>query len=267
MLNHKIFTTKAGLKIAYITEGDVSNPVILFCHGLGTCGLQFKAQIERLKSTHYVIAPDLRGHANSGLPDQNVKAPFLLKNYAQDVLELTDFLKIKNLIWVGNSVGGLIGIELLKLAPSRINRLITFGTTYSLSSSRWLFFIAKTIYKIMGSWLSKVAAPSLGKTSEQKQFLKQIFKNNHNIVLSETLNDIENYTYIDFLKTVSIPITVIKSQNDKQVNAALTETEQLINQSNNMNIIQLNNAGHIANIDVPDAFNQILLKILNINNA
>lgn len=252
------FVTGEGVNLSFVTAGNPANPTMLFCHGLGAYGLQFKGQLEAFKSDYFVIIPDLRGHGESGVPTS-----FSLIDYADDMLQLINHLKIKDLIWVGNSLGGLVGVEMLKIAPQKITHLITFGTTYSLSTPSYLTNILKFIYKYIGAWAAKAAIGSMAKTPQQKPLLKQIFGKNHNITLSATLTDIAVYDYTDFLSSSDIPLTLIKCQGDKQINQALTASIAMLNTQKNANMVNLTNAGHLANIDAEAEFNKLLLTLIS----
>lgn len=252
------FMTKEGLGIAFTAVGNPANPALLFCHGLGASGLQFAGQIEAFKADFYVIIPDLRGHGDSDLPTN-----FSLASYARDISQLLQHLKVPNTIWVGNSLGGLVGIELLKIAPQKVKHLITFGTTYSLSTSKFLATILKYTYKFIGAWAAKTAIGSMAKNPEQKPLLKQIFGKNHNIALSSTLSDIAVYDYTEFLSNSDVPLTLIQCQDDKQINATLAASITMLSTRKDANIVKLANAGHLANIDSEADFNQLLLALIS----
>ena len=51
---------------------------------------------------------------------------------------MLDHLEVAQVHLVGNSVGGLVGLELARTVPHRPRTLTTFGTTTQLSSSRGL---------------------------------------------------------------------------------------------------------------------------------
>lgn len=252
------FTTKEGLGIAFTAVGNPTKPALLFCHGLGASGLQFAGQIEAFKADFYVIIPDLRGHGDSDLPSN-----FSLVGYAHDISQLLQHLKIPKTIWVGNSLGGLVGIELLKIAPQKIKHLITFGTTYSLTTSKFLSTVLKYTYKYIGAWAAKMAIGTMAKTPEQKPLLKQIFGKNHNIALSSTLNDIAVYDYTEFLSNSDVPLTLIQCQDDKQINATLAASIAMLSTRKDANIVKLTNAGHLANIGSEIEFNQLLVTLIS----
>ncbi len=125
---------------------------------------QFEKQHHFFNQHYQVISISLRGHGNSGTPISSSKAAFSLKTMSEDIIALLDILKIKQVHYVGNSLGGNIAYELLKNAPSRILTLSTFGTTAILKKSKIEVLFLKTIYKLLSqrqiAYLSKLAGQS-----------------------------------------------------------------------------------------------------------
>ena len=109
-------------KIAY-RFSKRSKKTIVFIHGLqsdmnGTKATFFY-NIARRKKYSY-LSMDLRGHGlSSGVFNQ-----LSVKDWYQDLNELIKFLKIKQIIIVGSSMGGWLAINYTLLNPSKIIKLI-----------------------------------------------------------------------------------------------------------------------------------------------
>jgi lipase len=98
--------------------GDPSAPTVVCLHGVNAHGRRFrKLAEERLARRFRVLAPDLRGHGNSGW-----EPPWTFSAHAHDVLETLDAAGVRHAQWVGHSFGGRLVLELAVLAPDRIER-------------------------------------------------------------------------------------------------------------------------------------------------
>jgi lipase len=98
--------------------GDPSASPVVCLHGVNAHGRRFrKLAEERFAQRFRVLAPDLRGHGNSGW-----EPPWTFSTHAHDVLETLDAAGVRHARWVGHSFGGRLVLELAVLAPDRIER-------------------------------------------------------------------------------------------------------------------------------------------------
>lgn len=98
--------------------GDPSAPPVVCLHGVNGHGRRYRRLAEeRLAGRFRVLAPDLRGHGNSGW-----EPPWTFATHVHDVLETLDAAGVRRAQWVGHSFGGRLVLELAALAPERIER-------------------------------------------------------------------------------------------------------------------------------------------------
>jgi len=110
-------------EIAYIQWGDTRNPRILLClHGLTRNGRDFDYLAAVLAQEYRVICPDIVGRGQSDWLKRS--EDYSLTVYINDILTLLTELQISTVDWLGNSLGGLIGMSLAAQHPQRIRRLI-----------------------------------------------------------------------------------------------------------------------------------------------
>jgi pimeloyl-ACP methyl ester carboxylesterase len=100
-----------------------SGTTIVMLHGLGSRKEAWKPQ-HVLSEQFRLIIPDLRGHGETKLDTD-----FTMENYAKDVIELLDSLKIKCAYFCGLSLGGMVAQEIYKHRPSMVLGLILANTT------------------------------------------------------------------------------------------------------------------------------------------
>ncbi len=94
-----------NLNIAYKDEGK--GQVLLCLHAVGHSSKDFTALYQLDQSKYRIISLDFPGHGKSGKPNQNVSA----KYFSSLVLKFIDTLHLKNIVIVGNSIGGATAIR------------------------------------------------------------------------------------------------------------------------------------------------------------
>ncbi|MBL8708002.1 MAG: alpha/beta hydrolase [Rhodospirillaceae bacterium] len=110
-------------RIAYTERGDASaSRVVVCCHGLTRNGRDFDALAEDLSRHARVICPDIVGRGQSDwLRDAH---HYGYPQYCADMNALIARLDVEEVLWVGTSMGGLIGMTLAGQAGSPIRRLV-----------------------------------------------------------------------------------------------------------------------------------------------
>ena len=79
---------------------------------------------EDLQDNFELIMPSLAGYGESA----NFTAPSTIRQNAEQVFELLNHLNIDTFYLLGHSMGGMIVQEMAALRPSRVEKLICFGT-------------------------------------------------------------------------------------------------------------------------------------------
>jgi len=102
-------SAQAGeVRLHYEERGRGPN-LLLFVHGYAACWRWWELALERLDPTRYhVYALDLRGAGESDRPPSG----YSIEQYAEDVFQFCRALRLQNLVYVGHSMGGLIGIQM-----------------------------------------------------------------------------------------------------------------------------------------------------------
>ncbi len=117
----KQFITLNGQRLAYITAGDPANPPVLFIHGWLSHAGVWRLTIAALQATHYCVAVDLLGLAES---DKPADGDYSIRAQAARVLALADALGIGAFTLFGHSMGGQIALYLAAHAPERVTRVV-----------------------------------------------------------------------------------------------------------------------------------------------
>ncbi len=114
-----------GTRIAYERHG--AGPALVLLHGGGNSRRMWHeaGYVERLQDTFTVIAPDLRGHGESGAPIE--PADYTADKMTQDVLAVADACGVKRFTIWGFSFGGRVGRN-VTAHSDRVAKLVLMGT-------------------------------------------------------------------------------------------------------------------------------------------
>lgn len=116
--------SKSGMhRMSCVEWGEPANPRVLVCvHGLTRNGRDFDDLAMALSAHYRVICPDIVGRGQSDwLVD---KLGYNIPQYATDILVMLRELGVKEVDWVGTSMGGLIGMGIASQPKSPIRRMV-----------------------------------------------------------------------------------------------------------------------------------------------
>ena len=115
----RFWTSRDGLKLHYRDyAGPSDRPPLLMLHGLTRNSRDFEELADRYAGDWRVIAVDFRGRGQSEWDP--VPANYVPPIYAIDVLQLLDELEIKQAVFLGTSLGGLVTMIVATIASDRI---------------------------------------------------------------------------------------------------------------------------------------------------
>jgi pimeloyl-ACP methyl ester carboxylesterase len=102
------------IALAY-EEVGAGEPALLLVHCWCGDHTFFNDQVEHFAKSHRVVAMDLRGHGASDKPDQE----YTLDGFVDDLVWLSDQLRVVKPVIVGHSMGGNVALELAARHPDR----------------------------------------------------------------------------------------------------------------------------------------------------
>ncbi len=110
--------TVNGVKINYVEQGS-GDEVIIFVHGYASANGFWKDVLELLPTEYHVYALDLRGHGQSERPGS-----YQLTEFVEDIYAFSQELGIEKFLYVGQSMGGKIGMKFALEHPEVLNALV-----------------------------------------------------------------------------------------------------------------------------------------------
>ncbi|MDA0362515.1 MAG: alpha/beta fold hydrolase, partial [Proteobacteria bacterium] len=120
-----------AINIHYKEEGDPNGTPLVFANSLGTNLHLWDNIIPFLPSKFRIIRFDKRGHGKSDVPDP----PYKMGTLISDTEGLLDSLEIKKSIFIGLSIGGMIGQGLATKRPDLISALILSNTAAKMGTA------------------------------------------------------------------------------------------------------------------------------------
>jgi len=114
-----------GVELAYEERGRGPRPLVLV-HGFTGFRGDFATQLEALAGHGRVLAPDLRGHGESGRSGD--PAHYTLAGLAEDLLGFLDALEVERCDLLGHSMGGMLALRAALGRPERIASLLLMDT-------------------------------------------------------------------------------------------------------------------------------------------
>ncbi len=251
------------VKIEYLLNGNENKPVLVFCHGLSANLRQYKHQLEFFKDKYRVLLLSIRGHGRSSCPKPATRADFTLDLMINDVISLLDKLDIPAVHWVGNSMGGLLGYELLAKDETKLLSLCTFGIPGEMSHGRIFIKMLDTfkgiLIKLKGyEGFAKFFGQISSKKPEVQAEITEMILDSCPAAVKFAHMNIINYDHLDTLAGAQIPLLLIRPEFDKDVNKMLKTTLPIIESKKQSQIVDLLDSSHFANMDQPEKFNQLL---------
>ncbi len=265
--------------ISYIDEGKGEHTILLV-HGLASNAGFWRYNIPELAKNNRVIAIDLPGYGKS----QKDAYPYKMSYYADQIKRLIDELKINKVVYVGHSMGGQIGIHFAIKYPQSVEKLV-------LASSAGM----EQFKKGEGEWLANVLTVNAVKKTPEDAIRRNLAGNFYSWddkwewMVEERVRMAKAAEFDEFCYTVTrcvagmideptynklnkikAPTFIIYGKYDGLIpNPYLHPgfTEDIFNygasQIKGSTIQQIDNCGHMLQIEKPEEFNREVLGFIN----
>lgn len=259
------FVESRGRRIYYERQGE--GPAVLFLHGAGSNAATWWQQLPAFGARHTCITMDIRCFGRSVAPVEE----FTLENFAADALAVLDREEIQRATIVGQSLGGMIGLQLALTAPQRIAAFAAVDSSLAIDHPVLLETIAK---RQISQRAVSVEQRSLGKWflehhPDKAALYAQINHFNpsaHSIPAAQwggalmALMQPGRLIPIDALRKVACPTLLLVGSEDPIVPVAvMREVAQLVRDSE---LAVVADAGHSAYFEKPEEFNRLVLDFI-----
>ena len=254
------FTSSDGVQLAYDEVGHGRATPIVLCHGLAATGEQFAADAAFFAGLgHRVLVPHLRGHGRSATPEPPTETSLSIARLAADLIEMLDDAGADRVHWVGNSLGGIVALEMLP--ARRFRTLATFGTTYAIRLPRigGHRVIAAGHRLLGGNALAALAARTTSRDPAVQRLIEKMLREVRPEVTATLAGVLTQYDLIAAGEAADIPVLLLRCGEDRLVNAGLGDTLRAMQRKPNFRLVDVPRGGHVANLDATDAVRAALL--------
>ncbi len=268
-IEHILLLEEPRLAVSYQGSGELC----LFLHGIGNNRFAWQNQLTTLSSLNLCAASiDYRGYGASGDYD----GPLTEDQLCSDIERIREHFQVEQLHLVGQSMGSWLALNYYYRFPNRVQTLVlssgSTGLTLADEKTRKNFRQLRETPLINGLQPFENAANVLPNITSvytdektQAEILQGLCALRRKTYLSSVRGYCKPMTKFD-LQGISIPVTLIAAELDKGVPP--TDMERVATKIPNANFTLIHNAGHIANLDQPEAFNRALVShFQNLNES
>ena len=251
-----------GINFNCQVDGREGAPWVVFSNSLMTNLSMWDEQAAALGNSFRVLRYDQRGHGGTDAP----AGPYSFDLLTADVVALFDALRIARAHFVGLSMGGMTAVALCEQHPERLDRVIACDcgpASTSQSAQQWEERIALAKKKSMealveptiGRWFVPEFLVTHKQTADKVRAMIRTTPLNGFVGCASALS---NFDLKPRLAEIKTPIRFLCGEKD----AALAGTKALNAGVAGSTLIEIPNAGHIANIENPNAFTSAIQKFL-----
>jgi 3-oxoadipate enol-lactonase len=252
-----------GVNLAYDDQGDGDRTVLLI-HGHPFNRTMWTPQAAVLSANRRVLVPDLRGYGRSSLPAGSRETR--LETFASDNLALMDALGIHSFALAGLSMGGQIALEMYRQAPERIEALLLADTFAGLDTPERKQLRLTTADRLEREGMEAYANEELTKmiTADNArhfpnvaaQVIEMMTTTPRAGAAAALRGRAQRRDYLPLLKEIRVPATIVVGREDWYTPVAMAQ--QLRDGISGSELVVIEGAGHIPNLERPEAFNKVL---------
>lgn len=273
---HQRWVTVAGNLINLIDLGE--GPAIVFVHGLSGSWPNWLEQMPLFAKDHRVIAMDLPGFGHSPMPNE----PITISAYARILDGLLETLGVDAATVVGNSMGGFVSTELAIAYPQRVERLVLISaagvSTYRNRQAERLEPYLRRLAPMVAVYTGWTAARSdwvarrpglrnltLGLVTRHPSRLPaalaaEQLRGAGKPGFMQALRANIDYPIKERLPEIACPTLIVWGDEDKVIPVGDASVfEELIPRSRK---VIFEGTGHLAMIERPEAFNELLSEFM-----
>jgi 3-oxoadipate enol-lactonase len=252
-----------GIDIHYTLDGPADAPVVMMSHSLAASGRMWDAQMPALRD-YRVLRFDTRGHGQSSVPG----GPYDLDTLADDAYGLLDALDIGQVLFVGLSMGGMIGQVLALKHPDRLACAVLCDTSSHMPAEArpaWMERIAlverEGMEAVVEGTIDRWFNPGfVNAHPEAVEPVRAMIRATPAAGYAGCIHAISRIDVTEKLRSVSVPVQVICGEDDPSTPVAASEAIHAAIPGSELVLIP--DARHFVNIEQAEAFNAALTGFL-----
>lgn len=256
------FRLSPGLRLRYEVDGPPNAPALVLANSIGTSLGLWDAQVAALAPHLHVIRYDARGHGQSEVPNGD----YSLDQLGTDLVCLLDELRLASAHVCGISLGGLTAQWVALTHPERVQRLVLANTAARIGTAEgW----TARIDLVRSGGMAAVHEVALARF-----FSARLRAENMEVVdrVGAMLDATSVMGYVgccaalrdadlrDVVHSIRASTLVIAGGLD--VSTPVSDAEYLKARIPTSDLVVLEQAGHLSNLEMPEVFSQEVLTFL-----
>ena len=253
------------IQINYELSGKEGAPVVVLSHSLGSSLEMWNPQITALEPNYRILRFDTRGHGGSEAPEQH----YSLDQLGEDAIGLLDALGIDGLHFVGLSMGGMIGQYIALNHGNRLRSLALCDTAALIPPEAQPVWqdridtardngLAALVDDTMQRWFT----PNyLDQNPPAVQLIRKLFLSTPLAGYIGCSEAIRRLDYLEQLFEIKLPTLIIVGRDDP--GTPVEASQAMHKRIADSELVVLDSAAHLSNVEQSEAFNQSLIKFLN----
>ena len=240
-----------------------SGPLVLFMHGIGGNRSNWTAQVEALRGSFHAVAWDARGYGES----DDYEGPLDFGDFARDALRVLDRFGAETAHLVGLSMGGRIAQDFCARFPDRVASLVLCDTMPdfrdSLTPEKRAEFIrlrqaplkaGKEPRDIADALVDSLCGPNADDAVRRRLWtsIAALHKESYLKTIEASLS-FDRSAEID---RISVPTLLLYGEHDRLTPPAVGRA--MHERVAGSEFVEIADAGHLSNIEQPEAFNAAL---------
>jgi 3-oxoadipate enol-lactonase len=250
-----------GINFNVQVDGPEGAPWLVFSNSLATNLSMWDDQAAYFKSRFRVLRYDQRGHGGTDAP----AGPYTFDLLVADVIGIFDALKIEKATFAGVSMGGMTALGLAEQHPGRLVNVIPCdcsSASTAASATQWAERIAAARQGGMAGMVDSTVARWFG---AEPTLPPAVLAKVRAMVAATPVDGfagccgaLANFNYQPGLAAIKQPVLVVAGSKDQMLGGA----RQIHADIPGSTFVELEGAGHLSNLDQPDAYNRALDGIL-----
>lgn len=260
-----------GRTISYLERPSTVEPrrgTLVLLHAFPLAAEMWLAQLAAVPAGWRVVAPDLAGFGRSSAGGSATPA---IEDHARDVLALLDHLRIDAAVVGGLSMGGYVAFALQRLEPARLRGLVLADTRPEADSDQARADRVKMVDTLDAGGVPAVAEAMiqrlLGATTRAER--GEVVAAVRSLVLAQPADGVRRAIHAlmsrpdstPLLQAIAVPALVIVGDEDEITGPDIAR--HMHGQIAGAGLALVRGAGHLSNLERPEAFNQALSTFLS----
>ena len=253
-----------GLFVEYAGSGELA----VFLHGVGGHRQDWYGQLPAFSGRYRALAWDARGYGRSG----DYPGPADLDDFCRDLVQVLDHFNADQAHVIGLSMGGFIAQEFYRAFPGRVKSLVLAGTSKGfpeIYAAAWIGEFLRTrceplrngldIADIAPKIATALVSPSASRAVRDRAF-DSLLKLRKPVYIKSLEAIVRHRIRLDYSQ-VKVPTLIMVGAEDQIMPPRASV--QLAEAISSAELVILNGAGHLVNLEQPDQFNTTVLDFLD----